>query len=95
MFSRSVTKISAPVIIDATFHQDQHFKLNQTLTDTGIGVVVKNFSSGKVVFGQDSSTNGDFKPVQVKGPYAFSDFQGNPFSFWNCLSSLGVCGVSR
>lgn len=43
-----VTKTSAPVITDAMFHQDQHFKLNQTLINIGIGPVVKNFSSGKV-----------------------------------------------
>lgn len=36
------------VIADAMFHQDQHFKLNQTVINIGIGPVVKNFSSGKV-----------------------------------------------
>lgn len=44
-----VTKTSAPGITNVTFHQDQHFKLNQTLINIGIGPVVNNFSSGKVL----------------------------------------------
>lgn len=44
------TKTSAPVRIDASLHQDQHLKQNQTFMNRGIGPVVENFPSGKVHF---------------------------------------------
>lgn len=35
---------SAPVVIDAAFHQDQNVKLTRSLISIGIGPTVKNFS---------------------------------------------------
>lgn len=44
-YVKVLQRTSAPLIIDATFHQDQHFKLNRALINIRTGPLVKNFSS--------------------------------------------------
>jgi len=44
-YVKVLQRTSAPVIIDATFHQHQHFKMNRALMNIRTGPVVKDFSS--------------------------------------------------
>lgn len=44
-YVKVLQRTAAPLIIDATFHQDQRFKLNRALINIRTGPLVKNFSS--------------------------------------------------
>lgn len=44
-YVKVLQRTSAPVIIDATFHQDQYVQLNRSLITIRTGSTVKNFSS--------------------------------------------------
>lgn len=91
-FCERVTKTSAPVVTDATSHQDQHFKLNQTLIDIGIGLVVKNFSSGKVSLARIAVLMEISNLSRWKVLTLFLILK-EILCFWSCVSVLLGCSV--